>query len=355
MPVLYFDTTKARRQGHHSGLNRVSSRLLESFRRLESVECRPVYWSTVRGGYRDAETGSPVPLTYGSCAFFTPEVFALRERTLSRRWMKRFTGTSACMFYDAIPWKRPETTWPRSVRRFPHWFRDLAAYRKAVFISGAAREDAREVARETGMPVPEGPVLVLGADYRDREPDRSRNPAGKPVLLNVGILEPRKGQAILLEAAERLWAEGSDFQVVFLGRVNPHFGASIERRIHELQAQGRDIVHEPGAGDDRLAHWHRRAALTVLPSRAEGFGLPVLESLWAGCPVLCSEQPSLEVLSDRSGIEVLDQVDAESLAGSLRGFLKDRERLANLSEGIVPERLPRWDGAARQLSGWLFS
>jgi glycosyltransferase involved in cell wall biosynthesis len=260
MPVLYFDTTKARRQGHHSGLNRVSSRLLEGYRRLETVECRPVYWSTVRAGYRDAQSGSPVSLRDESSAFFTPEVFALRERPLSRRWMKRFAGISACIFYDAIPWKWSETTWPRSVRRFPHWFRDLGTYRKVVFISEAAREDAREVARQTGMPVPEGPVLVLGSDYRDREPDRSRNPVGKPVLLNVGILEPRKGQVVLLEAAERLWREGLDFQVVFLGRVNPHFGEPVRRRIQELQAGGREIVDEPGAGDERLAYWHQRAA-----------------------------------------------------------------------------------------------
>jgi len=240
------------------------------------------------------------------------------------------------------------------VRRFPHWFRDLGTYRKVVFISEAAREDAREVARQTGMPVPEGPVLVLGSDYRDREPDRSRNPVGKPVLLNVGILEPRKGQVVLLEAAERLWREGLDFQVVFLGRVNPHFGEPVRRRIQELQAGGREIVHEPGAGDERLAYWHQRAALTVLPSRAEGFGLPVLESLWAGCPVLCSEQPSLEALPDRPGVEVTGEADGESLASSLRVLLTDRQRLGNLSAGIVPERLPRWDGAVRQLSGWLF-
>ena len=355
MPVLYFDITKSSRQGHQSGLNRVSGSLLEELGCMEGLRSSPVRWSTRRRGYVEVATGRPVGSGETGDAFFTPEVFALRERPFSRTWLKRFRGRRAVLFYDAIPFFYPETTWPRSVRRFPRWFSDLEAYDRVLFISGAARESAREVSRQTGWKEPEGPVLCLGADYRAVPPERSEESGRKPVLLSVGILEPRKGQQLLLNVCEDLWSRGEVFKLVLLGRVNPHFGKGVAREVERLQALGRDLLHEAGGGDDRLAHWHGQAALVVQPSRAEGFGLPVLEALWAGCPVACTRQPCLEAcVGEMEGLRVIDPLGAGPLQEAIEAVIRGSGRGPKGPGKPVREQLPRWRAAAEALADVLY-
>lgn len=356
MRVLYVDTTKSSRQGHQSGLNRVSGSLLGELGSMEGLSCRPVRWSTRRRGYIEVATGRPVGNAEAGDAFFTPEVFALRERPFSRTWLKRFRGRRAVVFYDAIPFFYPQTTWPRSVRRFPRWFADLEAYDRVLFISGAARDSAREVSRRTGWKEPEGPVLRLGADYRLEPPEQSEGGARDPVLLSVGILEPRKGQQLLLDVCEGLWSRGQAFKLVLLGRVNPHFGKVLNREIKRLQALGRDLVHEAGAGDERLAYWHGQATLVVQPSRAEGFGLPVLEALWAGCPVACTRQPCLEVCGEAmEGLRVIDPLRAAPLREAIEAAIRESGPGQKRPGKAVREQLPTWRAAAEALVADLYN
>ncbi len=346
--VLWFDTSKARRQSHHSGLRRVSTRLLQELAGAAGLDCRPARWSALRGGYVETASGRPVGRGAAGAAFFTPEVFALRERPLCRRWLGRFGGVTGTLFYDAIPFFNPLTAWPRSVRRFPAWYRDLQAYRRVLFISEHARAQAWEVSRLTGWPEVNGPVVPLGCDYAASPPPRV--PADPPVLLNVGILEPRKGQACLMEACERLWGMGLRFRLVLLGRVNPRHGRPLAQTVRRLQAAGRDLVHEADGGDDRLAYWHQRAALVVQPTRAEGFGLPVVEALWAGCPVLCTEQPSLEEVPGRRGVRVLREPSVSALEAALGALLRTDGAIEALRARIGAAALPRWRDTARRVA-----
>ncbi len=343
---VYYDVTKYSRQAHFSGLNRVSRRLREALAR-EGEQVTPVRWSTARQCYVDTGTGSQIGQARDKDLFITPEVFSLSERPFMRRWMRRFEGTSACIFYDAIPFFHPESTWPKSVRRFPKLLADLAAYDKVFYISRKAAEDAKTAADNLGIQVPQGNLLVLGSDYRPGTlPDRA---VSAVTFLHVGILEPRKQQSLLLDACARLWQEGFQFKVVFLGRVNPHFGKPIISRIKELQSSGRDLMHIPQASDEVLAQWHAQASLLVSPSVSEGFGLPVLEALWAGCPVVASRQPACEYISRGSGCVVLDPMNAGTLYQQLLDLLKDPESLHRMEAGIDRAKLPVWRDTALQL------
>lgn len=343
MRILHVDISKHRRQRHHSGLNRVSAALIRELGSWTGLEIRPVFWSAWRASYVEAGSGQAIGRGRSGDTFLSTEVFALRERPFCRRWMRRFRGSTGVVFYDAIPFFHPGTTWPRSVRRFPAWYRDLAAYGHVFFISGEAKEAAAAVGRQLGLPVPEGPVIPLGADYRASPPERL--PVPEAVVLCTGILEPRKGQDLLLEASETLWQAGRSFRLVLLGRLNPHFGGPMAKRIQALQAAGRPVVHEEEAGDERLAFWHQRARLVVQPTRAEGYGLPVTEALWAGCPVLCSAQPSLQGLGEIDGLEVLPKLDAASLTAAMDRLLTG----APPAVSLAPHRLPTWRDTAQAI------
>jgi len=350
MPTLFFDTTKFQRQKRHrSGLNRVSVSLQGALSASEEIQFKRVVWSTLKRGYVDAENGASVGRGAEGDAFFTPETFAIKERFFCRSWMRRFRGESGVLFHDAIPYYHPETTWPRSVRRFPHWFQDLAAYDRVMFVSREAREHARDVARETGWCSTDGSILPLGADYAEGPLERRNSHEKMPILLNIGIIEHRKGQARLLEAAESLWARNFSFKLVFLGRINPHFGQDIAQEIAALKARGRPVIHEADADDKRLAYWHQQAGLVVLPTRAEGFGLPAVEALWAGCPVLATNHPSLADLGTGSGVRILNEPTTGNISAELEKLLSQPSALREMESQIDQDALPRWNSAARHL------
>jgi glycosyltransferase involved in cell wall biosynthesis len=335
------DVTKRVRQEHASGLNRVSQCLERSLSQLLGDRLVPVRWNPFRLRYQPVQSFQELERNRES-VFLTPETFALRERKGCRRWMELFPGRTAVIGHDAIPFRHPEITWPHSVRRFPHWLHDLTQYDEVFSVSHATSVQLRAAGEDLGIELPPFKVLTLGGDYTLQNP-LPREPAEPPILLMVGILEPRKGQTLFLQAVERLWEEGWVFEVILMGRANPHFGRPILERLRRLQSLGYPVRHETGADDTQLAEWHAKAHALVLPSLAEGCGLPVWEALWAGCPVIASGVPSAEYLGATGGLHIIEAIDGETLVDALRESLK---KPAEVGDG---SRVPRWDATARSL------
>src|SRR5690606_6917552 len=109
------------------------------------------------------------------------------------------------------------------------------------------------------------------------------------LLLCVAIIEPRKNQSFLLNVCESLWSEGHPFELHLVGRVNPHFGRPVTKRIKQMQRQWPGLHYHAALDDAGLAQLYARSRCAVFPTIAEGCGLPVLESMWRGVPCLCSD------------------------------------------------------------------
>ena len=115
--------------------------------------------------------------------------------------------------------------------------------------------------------------------------------AREPFYLTVGTLEPRKNHDLLLDAFEGLWQGGSDARLVVAGRVG--FGSEpLLRRMQRHPERGRRLFVFEDLSDAELASVYGAAAAVVCPSFAEGFGLPVVEALTRGVPVIASDIPS---------------------------------------------------------------
>ena len=168
-------------------------------------------------------------------------------------------------------------------------------------------------------------------------------------MMSVGILEPRKNQAFLLEVCEALWSEGLAFELHLVGRVNPHFGKPVAQRIAELRKRGRRVTHHEGAGDETLLALYREARATVFPTIAEGCGLPVLESLWLGVPCVCSDLPVLRENAHGGGCEMVTLNDAEAWKRALHRVLTDDVRTSKLRAEAKGRVLPTWGQAAEAL------
>ena len=184
--------------------------------------------------------------------------------------------------------------------------------------------------------------LVWALSQRYGLPDR--------FLLHVGTIEPRKNLVRLLEALARLRrSEGLDHGLVLVGHrgwKDEEVFAPVERLALEDAAQFLGYV--PVA--DLVALYNRAQAL-VYPSLYEGFGLPVLEAMACGTPVVASSSSSLREVAG-SAAEFVDPNSVRGIAAGVRRVLLDADRREELRAlGLAQAARFSWDTAAQQTRG----
>jgi glycosyltransferase involved in cell wall biosynthesis len=225
------------------------------------------------------------------------------------------TGRSLVVtVHDTVPFTHPETLTPRGVA----WHRAAIgrAMRAASAVVVPTAAVAEELRRHAGGPAP---VHVIGHGVPDvllREPDPAdveRIAARLPdaYVLAVGTIEPRKGFDVLTEAMTRPGAP--DLPVVIAG---PRGWGAVDLTAAGRFPAGR--LHLLGRiTDAELGVVLRRATVLAAPSLAEGFGLPVLEAMALGVPVVHSDAPALVEVSAGAAV-VTPRGDAGALAEALR-------------------------------------
>jgi glycosyltransferase involved in cell wall biosynthesis len=162
-------------------------------------------------------------------------------------------------------------------------------------------------------------------------------------VLAVGTLEPRKNLPRLVDAYRSLPAELRDaHQLVVVGALGWRTGETLEA-LRSLGDHVRLLGH---VSDDELAELYRRCAVFCYPSLGEGFGLPVLEAMAAGAPVITSDVSSLpEVGGD--AVEYVDPHSTASIAAALERVLSSPGRRAELSErGLARAEAFSWSSTA---------
>lgn len=220
--------------------------------------------------------------------------------------------------HDAVPWTHPETLTRRGVR----WHRAAAsrAAREAAAIVVPTHAVAAEV--HEVLCVPSRRLHVIGGAPTPRLLMGARgvtNIVG-PYVLSLATLEPRKGLDLLIEAMAHPAAPQVPLLVVGQpgwGGVDPH---EVARRAgldpRRLCVMGR-------VSDGELASVLASASVLAVPSRAEGFGLPVIEAMSASTPVVISDIPSLREVAGGAA-EVVPVDNVESWALSLNRIVGDR-------------------------------
>jgi glycosyltransferase involved in cell wall biosynthesis len=140
-------------------------------------------------------------------------------------------------------------------------------------------------------------------------------------ILYVGSLEPRKNIATLIEAYEQLRTDNPDLKtkLILIGGESPLF-AAVRLQIKQFH---NDVVFKGFVSDDELKQYYRNALVVAYPSLYEGFGLPPLEAMASGAPVVTSNTSSLpEVVGDAA--LMVSPYDCAQLAGTLARVIRDR-------------------------------
>ena len=149
-----------------------------------------------------------------------------------------------------------------------------------------------------------------------------------PYLLYVGTIEPRKNLVRLLRAFDLLKSrEKIPHQLVLAGGRGWRDGEIMETAQTIQHAQ--DVIFTGYVSAEEKNALYQNAAAFVFPSLYEGFGIPPLEAMALGCPVVCADAASLpEAVGD--GAELVDPLEEESIAAGLLRVLSDREYAAEL-------------------------
>jgi glycosyltransferase involved in cell wall biosynthesis len=182
-------------------------------------------------------------------------------------------GVRATVIHDLVPVHHPEWCTPRTVSMHTHKYENAARTCDVVFTNSAYT--AADVEATLGVSAERLVVATPGLGP-GLTPDGPRYDAGRPYVLGVGTLEPRKNLGVLVEAWRRL---GGELALVLAGDTG--WGD-----VGELDDPG--IVKLGYVSDEELPGLYRGATAFVYPSRIEGFGIPVLEAMACGTPVVAS-------------------------------------------------------------------
>lgn len=287
-----------------------------------------------------------------------PEIAVDQPRALRLQTLARFSGSHAfAIGFDCIPITTAETAGAGMPGAFSKYLAALSWFDRVAAISSAAAVEFdgwRNMLAGAGIQGPTVVDVTLPAttgsvDSHTAQEVRSRlELADQTIVLAVGSHEPRKNHVRLLHAAEKCWSLGLEFTLVFVGG-NAWGADRFNSLVDELRGRGRSIVVLSKVDDDTVWSLYRLARFSVFCSINEGFGLPVVESLASGTPVVTSDFGSMRELGEGFGALLVDPKDTAGIAEGMRSLLADDALLAGLEEQSrgLPERT--WDDYAREI------
>ncbi|MGH9581341.1 MAG: glycosyltransferase family 4 protein [Bryobacteraceae bacterium] len=215
-----------------------------------------------------------------------------------------------------------------------------AAYRAYRVLTGS--EHSRlEILRWSGLPEHCVVTVGHGVDPAFRC-DGPRYEPGFPYILYVGTLRAHKNIARLLAAFEGI--DCPDLRLVFTGNQTPDITARLAGREIEKRIRFAGCVP-----DEDLAALYRGAVCLVLPSLMEGFGLPPLEAMACGTPVVVSRAAALPEVVGDAGV-LVDPLDTEDIRAGMERVLSNsdlRQRLR--AAGLLRARLFCWNRVAERV------
>jgi len=384
-PKLYIEVTNTVNVNFISGIQRLTMRLLEEFRKLETnFEIIPIVYCSSCQQFRrlngveedrlyaqqnfsftdrikrklhfDCSPSKRIKQPEAGSIFFDIEsgwhnpysrmelLAALKEQGLK----------TALLLSDIIPYLYPQYVHPQTITKFKAFFEAHLAYSDLIVCNSAStcatlrqrfgsELEARSIATE---------VVLLGADYQSVMSEKPVVSVKafqnlKDFILAVGTIEPRKNFALLLKAFDQIAERQPAVQLVFAGK-RGWMSDDFFEALHQHPLYQKRIFWFEGLDDDALAYLYQNASLFAFPSFFEGFGLPVAEALIQGVPTISSDRGALPEV----GRDFADYCDPEEVAewvAQIEKYMSDPQALKEKRLEVKGYQPPTWKSAARKV------
>lgn len=256
------------------------------------------------------------------------------------------------LIYDIIPILFPYFLASQALLRFMEFLYAHLVYADDIIVTAAAvKDDIIKLCGKLDIPVKPIHVIGLGSDFsleqsitlsiNDVDKKIVDKLKGKKFILTVGSVEPRKNHKIIVEVYEKM-LEKSGIDLVIVGRENPK-SDELVNRVKSNKKFGNGIYLFSDVNDATLDYLYKKAFFMVFPSYAEGYGLPTIEALIRGTPVLCSD---ISVMREVGGdfCDYFDPDSADSLIAVITKYLNDDLLYQKQKEKIkLQYSAPKWN------------
>jgi glycosyltransferase involved in cell wall biosynthesis len=259
----------------------------------------------------------------------------------------------ASIFYDLIPYKMADL-YPAATRDYFAGYWSVISRSDAILpISHAVGDDLvayykNRLTELNNLHVRVRPVPLAGELLEFPRVTAARPHERRGLnLLMVGTREPRKNHLLFLEAVQNARAHGADIYVTIAGRSGAF--PDLDEKLQELAAREDWITLLEHVDDAALAHLYAAADMGAYASFEEGFGLPVIESLWAGRPSLCHNDGAIAEVAEGGGCFQTDMRDPGAISEALQRLAADPALVVSLGEDARRRPIKTWDAYGREI------
>lgn len=362
----------------NTGIQRVSRQLARSLMEL-GMELIPVKWNEPRARFVTVSfeeltffakwNGPDVMLWHNWVEpdvgrtldwFFMPDLPLNRssvERTQVLKYVRKVGLRCSAVFYDTIPYKMRDIYPPHFSEAFHEYMIELAEYDRILPISAFVRDDligflGMSLTRPQGLDEKIKSVSLPGEfPESERITSLCSRVDGPITILCVGTVEPRKNHEMLLQAFEEVVKRtnaNESLQLVLVGG-----GHSIEpalaKRVRDTTDKNPNVTWLENADDNQLKKLHLDCDFTVYPSVEEGFGLPILESLWYAKPCVCADFGAMREVAEDGGCLMVDVRSIDALVGAIQRMAEDTKLRETLALEAIGRTLKSWQDYALEV------
>lgn len=262
----------------------------------------------------------------------------------------------AAVFYDAIPWKMRKIYPPHFAEAHRDYMIGLGDYDLVLPISTFSRDDlvdflGAELQRPQSLEYEVKAVALPGEFAESARPNEPWSHREGPVtILCVGTVEPRKNHEALLKAFALATQQSSTEIRLIIAGGSHSIEPALADRVHAFIKTHPAVVWEENADDARLRELHLECDFTVYPSVEEGFGLPILESLWYSKPCICANFGAMLEVAEGGGCLTVDVRNPEELAAALMQLIDDSELREKLFQEAQNRKFKTWREYAQEVA-----
>jgi len=263
---------------------------------------------------------------------------------------KRHGLKSAFVFYDATPLRRKELAGMASMHE--KYMQQLLLADLLVPISMWAASDlvAFFTHHELATPntIPKIVTLPLTGESQLSSKATEVHQSTRRLILSIGSISPHKNQLALVQAFEAftLRYPESGWELALVGNI--HHDLVAELATFTIRTPSIKVLN--AASDDELDRLLNECAFTVFPSVMEGFGLPILESLWHGKPCICANFGAMAEVATGGGCLMVDVHSSDAILSAIERLAFEPETLSRLQTEALARPLTSWSNYANNFS-----